>query len=366
MTLFFANFLLILFAAALRPQAGLGRRKWNVQAVYLCLVIGYLALLSALRAVSVGTDTATYCRLYRKIARISSLDRLWKRSFGYEPGYQLFVFLLTRVSPDPQLLLVVYSFVCFLILGRFFYRHSVSPWFSTLLFFCLMLFDFYLSGIRQTMAISLLLLAYDCLAERKAIRFFLLVALAGTFHNSALLFLLAYPLMLCRSDRLCVLTLLAAAIAVAAFWGPVLRLILHFFPKYRYYLGDSAFGTSGRTAILSKMAVYLAVLIFGLLFRKTVSAGENCPDRSLDFRLVCLLAALSLVALRANVLSRFFRIFEPYVCLYLPEVLDRKGGRDRVLTTAVCVLCFLIYAATIQFLRTPAWQQTYPYAFFWN
>ena len=64
---------------------------------------------------------------------------------------------------------------------------------SVLLFYLLMLFDFFLSGMRQMLAIAILLFAYDKLREKKPIPFLLLVLLAVTVHSSAVLFLLLYP-----------------------------------------------------------------------------------------------------------------------------------------------------------------------------
>ena len=142
-----------------------------------------------------------------------------------------------------------------------------------------------------------------------------------------------------------------------------LRVMLLLFPKYSYYSGDEAFSSSGNLAVLSKLAVYALVLLFGVLF-----GGKQTPEKGdvINFRSVCLLMVVCIVALRANVVSRLFRNIEPILCLYLPNLLAEKEEKEKRAGWILCVICFIAYATVIQLLRTPAWQRTYPYLFFWS
>ena len=105
------------------------------------------------------------------------------------------------------------------------------------------------------------------------------------------------------------------------------------------------------------------VLMFGVLF-----GGKQTPEKGdvINFRSVCLLMVVCIVALRANVVSRLFRNIEPILCLYLPNLLAEKEEKEKRAGWILCVICFIAYATVIQLLRTPAWQRTYPYLFFWS
>lgn len=362
MILFFVNIGVLLLLAALCPRPQLGRYRIDAQKLYVVLAMGYLMLLAALRSPVVGTDTLSYCRYFRSAASCDSLHRAWS-VLRLEKGYVTFLYLLTRITANEQWLLVVSSVFSFYSFGRFISRYSRMPWMSVLLFYLLMLFDFFLSGMRQMLAIAILLFAYDKLREKKPIPFLLLVLLAVTVHSSAVLFLLLYPICHAKNQRRCLTVVFALAILVAVCWHPLLRVMLLLFPKYSYYSGDEAFSSSGNLAVLSKLAVYALVLLFGVLF-----GGKQTPEKGdvINFRSVCLLMVVCIVALRANVVSRLFRNIEPILCLYLPNLLAEKEEKEKRAGWILCVICFIAYATVIQLLRTPAWQRTYPYLFFWS
>lgn len=366
MYMFFINVAVILGLVIVCPVSAFGLQKNKRLNRYLLLVFSYLCILALMRSFSVGTDTASYCRQFLIASQTKSLSACFHR-IPLEKGYLTMLYLLSRISSSPRILLVVSGLVMFVSMGRFLMKYSKMPWMSTFLFFTLMLYDFFLSGLRQALAISILLFAYDCVLEKKPIRFILLVLLASQFHLSACIFFIVYPISKIKSNRNYVISILAIGAGLTVFWEFLLPLLLQIFPKYRYYLGDSEFSSGGRLAVLLKLAVYLTILAAGQLLKEKEDAAPRTPAETMEYRIVWILGIVCCAAVSAAGVSRFLRYFEPFICLYLPNTLMmRKTEENRKYGTALCVALFFCYDLVIQLLRTPEWQQTYPFLFFWQ
>lgn len=105
----------------------------------------------------------------------------WLMKLGYDwtdGDYQLFISLIC-----------LFNMVIF---ARFVFRYSPSPVQSLLLYFGLLFYTFNFSALKQSIAMTFILLAADAVIDRKLIRFLILTALASMFHFPALVILPAY------------------------------------------------------------------------------------------------------------------------------------------------------------------------------
>ena len=119
----------------------------------------------ALRKYTVGTDTATYYRMYQNIARSSSLTQALKVS--KIPSAIVYVgmhYFITRVIYFPQLGIFVNSSCnCGGILSVYKKENRRITFLSCVLFIGLTLFYESMNGTRQFMAISLAINAFAIL-----------------------------------------------------------------------------------------------------------------------------------------------------------------------------------------------------------
>lgn len=88
--------------------------------------------------------------------------------------------------------MIITAFFTTISIGRFIYKAAKDPALALLFFITLGLFQFSLSGIRQTIAISITLWLFPLIRQRKFIKFILGVYLASLFHKSAYFFIPAY------------------------------------------------------------------------------------------------------------------------------------------------------------------------------
>jgi len=146
----------------------------------------FLLLLLAGTRVSTGNDWLPYHDYF------TSLSFLGDKSEDFEIGYRLFAYLAKISGLNYQAFIFTSSF---LYLGIFFlvFSKQRAPITLALLFFCTYLLG-WMGTARQVIAIAFTVLAGQFLLEGHRFRFIAMVILAGFFHQTALIFFLAWYL----------------------------------------------------------------------------------------------------------------------------------------------------------------------------
>lgn len=145
-----------------------------------------LLLLLAGTRVSTGNDWGPYSDYY------ATLFALGDKSEDFEIGYRLFAYLAKLSGLNYQAFVFISSL---LYLSIFFlvFREQRGTNILILLFFCTYLLG-WMGTARQVIAIALTVLAGQSLLDGHKRRFVALVLLAGSFHFTAVIFLLAWYL----------------------------------------------------------------------------------------------------------------------------------------------------------------------------
>lgn len=146
----------------------------------------YLALammigLAALRN-NVGTDWDAYLNFYRNTEESARL----------EPGYSLFNDFFSHLGIHYNAFLLALNVVCVGLIASFFKQSRAFCAAAILTFYSDLFLYFNLSGMRQAIAIAITCFSLRYAIEKKAIPFFSLVAMAATFHMSAVVFAASY------------------------------------------------------------------------------------------------------------------------------------------------------------------------------
>ena len=331
---------------------------------YIFVVSTILFVLMAFRGTYMGNDTKTYITIFNKIAVYSNpFDYI--RSSGMESGYLLYCWVLSRISRDARILFVVTAAVVMGSVGRFAYKYVDNVGMFYCLFVGMLQFDFFLSIMRQSVAVAILLYAVDYLQERRLIPYYVLSLLAVSFHNSSILFLLIYPLFSAKSLKkehglLSNMIMFSAAFVGGFFFDPIFKLVLRWFPKYSYYIGSARVDGEPRLAIFLKLLVFFLLLVVARVVRKIPARN---PKREKAERQMALLNLLVIVvASNATVLMRFSSLFALYTNAHYSNSVGRMRPRspDKIWLTTLTLLAFYVYGLVLVVLKTPEWQTTYP------
>lgn len=161
---------------------------------YVCLGI-ILFLIAALRRYDVGYDTNTYRGHFERIGSYS-----WEtvmQLYIKEPGFYILAKLISILTDNARWLLAIISAIYATSICVFLRRYSARADISVAVLVAFQFYAFSLSGLRQTIAFSVVLLAIHFAINRKILKYFLCILIAYLFHNSAIcaipIYLLARP-----------------------------------------------------------------------------------------------------------------------------------------------------------------------------
>ena len=155
----------------------------------------YCALLISLGDMIGGYDRYIYGEMFDSIADATDSGRDYSRLLflvnGREYGYFLWEILVSQLTANRYIFILFSSLLMYFLYYKAF-RKYISDYPLASIIFLGLFFYFSITYMRQALAVGIAWQGIKYLYERKAIKFFLIVALAYSFHNSALVFAVAY------------------------------------------------------------------------------------------------------------------------------------------------------------------------------
>lgn len=146
-----------------------------------------MTLFYGLRGQNVGSDTISYITMF-KVDGAQPLSNLWDYMWEKKsPAFVLCEWLFYQILPFPQLWLIATSAFFFFTFSKFVEKNSMDPYFSYFIFFTIF-GTFPMTGVRQSCAMAVLMIAFEQMKKKKLIKYLLLMGLAYLFHKSAIVF----------------------------------------------------------------------------------------------------------------------------------------------------------------------------------
>lgn len=342
-----AGFILFLFATAVYIDGSvvvgdlpeIGTKEIDVvrrRKIYLICTCVIFYILLAFRDITVGVDTRAYCKSFEKIRELKFGER--------EYGYTLLTYFISLVSHHHRVFLMVTSLffpICFYHYLKEEKGTCFSVFLSLIIVMAIEVFVFAFAGIRQTIALSLIMLSYKYLLKGKVVQCSLLILLASTFHLSALIFLIAYPF---RKMKLSLWHILIfAAVFIIGNFAP--QTVIDFIGET--FFGDSygQYGTQYESSISYTMLLLQSgLLMISVFYYKAIKKdSENVVLFNTAFLMLCFQVLTPIIA-------EFFRVayyFSIALCLLIPRTIVKipdTGSRNLVVYGAVGVMAlYLIF-----------------------
>ncbi|MBQ8880919.1 MAG: EpsG family protein [Oscillospiraceae bacterium] len=311
------------------------------KARYLMLCCAELVAVAALRGITVGADTRRYLEALEHYSKLPKKEVLFAKlvwPFDFEQGYFLLLKLCALINmPQPVFLLLV-ALVIYIPTFYTLYRYSKIPYISILAYVALGFLAYSLDIVRQMMALSIVLCGLRFIERKQLGWYLLLVALAATFHTTALIAVLLYfPANF--SVKKYAKWIIPLELVCLFAGRPIVSLAAKLLPQYAHYFGGR-FDVQGGTYL---MIILLNVLLFAMLYLNHKGFTHN--------RVVIAALALAVVvqavgysmALFGRVVTyfSFFAIFAfseiAYVMLHKPELYGQVWG-DALTAKDWCIL----------------------------
>lgn len=355
--------LMAFFMGAFHPMENAKKKR------YLFLALFPLVAMTMFHSENIGNDTRAYTDLFEDVKEMTLKMALSNGRF--EKGYMLFTYVLTRLFSSRQCVLIAEGAIVYLSLSRWLNKWCKAPGLFVCLIVEMLEIDGWMSAARQSLAVAVLLFAYDALVEKKLLRFFILVILAAQFHAVAYVFLLAWPMLWWvdeyrknslekkwQFEKL----MAVCVVGIALLTWPMINLLLKIFPKYQYYMSGVYMDGQARLAIVLKIIVYaLMLMVPRWIKNQKWEAGQSVVELSL-YRMALVNIVILIAANQATILTRFSGIFSVYAVAEFSEQASKlKRGKNRKIVTVAALILFALYGVIITIYRTPEWQTTYPF-----
>ena len=255
-------FTILFLIGTLNYEGGNVVRKNPRYLAVLCLL---LTLMSGLQY-RMGADVISYMKEYT----LYNVDYSWEYLSGFDirqPLWVLLNVLCKTITEDFLLLKIIQAIFVNIVFFRFYNKYSATPFLSTFLYFIILFLPLNFNELRQSVAISVFLLAYDFLIREKYLKYYLLVIVAYLFHESAMIvavFPLAKFFSLKEKTLLRIYFLLVLGVIIAfSFKDSILSLMLGLLLS----TGDSGLITIGERYFDSSLFGGFEMTIFGMIER---------------------------------------------------------------------------------------------------
>lgn len=333
----------------------------KIRIAYVIVVSFILILQSGLRNWAVGPDTYAYYMWFEDI-KYEEWDFLfgkflmfYQKGIGKDPGYEITVKFFQIFSGDYQVYLFLIAILWFSSLGFFLIKFTTNfkQLIPAYIFYLVMFFSFYsITGIRQTIAMSLCVFSLYWIDKRKFLPVFLLILLASTLHKSSLIFILAYFIYPLKHTKL----IYIASFLVFPIIFSLKNVIFNFLISSSGYELYDEFEGAG-TYVFSSLLMLLGFFVL-LQNKDLLKINEKTQGILNIFAMAIILTPLTFVNPNAMRIVMYFSFFIVIIIPYLIESYNYKGLQVRKIVSLLVYILLIIL-----FIRT---NSSFEYKFFWQ
>lgn len=335
--------------------------KEDTKALFISFFL--LTLVAALRHYEIGADTYQFYRKYSEIG----MDISWDYTkFRFEPGF----FYLCKISyifiKDAQALIVITS--CFINYSvyRFIKLNSKDYCFSTIMYIFANIFFSYMNIMRQAMALSVCLFAYEYLKRKEYAKYFVLIGIACLFHTVAIANLILWAFGVLPHNKMTYRIAVGAALLSFVFYSQFFS-ILSFGLGYESYYQTSFIESNYLGALLEASQ---ALLVIGGIVVFSMQRSKEYKNEEINLLIIAGIIYIwfSFLTIRMIVFNRISGLFSIYFIILLPNILEfvkSRNIKDYTLLKNASIFIYFVSFITISLLR-PEWNRVIPYKFFWD
>ena len=317
----------------------------------------FLFAISALRAKDYG-DLIYYERKYNSLplTAYSELFDSWQNDELKDFGFYAFAKFFADLGVSAEIWMVIIGAIFCALFAYFIYKQSFDPFISVVILLTLF-YTFTFTGLRQTMAVSVIFLSYKFISEKKPIWFFVTVGIASLFHSSAMIFLPAYLIAKLKVGWKNVIAV-AVSLGISLFAPGFFRSLVE---NLSWNESLQLYADSDATLTWSGYIIQLFIFIFCFVFRNYIDKTNEQAVGILDNFINLITVGLCFQSF-AVVIAEMFRMSYYYsicstiaipVLLYLQK--DKKNNRILYFPVLISFIAYMLFI-----------QAYFEYTYFWS
>lgn len=241
-----------------------GSKPGNIKYVLLMCILMFCVM--GLRdCYTIGIDsTTTYYKSFNMVGTQEWKEIIGKgeKDLNIATSY-LFKLIYILFDGNYQWVIIILAAFEMLVLAHFLRRYSTNPILSILCYFGLLFYTFMFSALKQSIAMAIILLAFDALTTQRPVRFFALVVIASQFHFPALIFAFAYPISKMNLDKTYWIALAGMLFITFLFRNVIVGMMTDVYENNIY--------DSNMRFLANKVLVMLGIVALGCFLRPPIS-----------------------------------------------------------------------------------------------
>lgn len=332
-----------------------GKNKNEKKRKRYCFIIGILLfLVAAIRGISVGSDVGQYRRIFELCKQLSWGD-LFSRYIN-EPGFYILCKSVGLITNDFQILLAIVGAIYAVAISVFIFKNSYNCMISFLMLIPFQFYSFSLSGLRQTVALSVVLAGFSYVKQRKLVKYLISILIAFVFHNTAILGVFIFFLYQVNPTKRVRVFFFFMVLVFFWFKRQIIEFGLSLSEKYTY-LGVSSSGVGTAATLILYVAILALYVMFGE--NKNIPAGE----KSYETIMMAGILFQILVPYQPTIfrLAMYFQMFN---VLAVPVIVSSKSLTIESRRIAISLFILLMFVMYYGFTYYSA--DVNPYMFFWQ
>nr|WP_199161601.1 EpsG family protein [Elizabethkingia sp. ASV34] len=340
------------------------RNTYKRKKQYVGIVSILLILQSALRNLAVGDDTYGYYTAfiaannkYTYSEVFSNFLNYYNGSIGSDFGY-IFMekFFSDILGGNFRIFLFLVAILFFISLGKFILNNTrkLSDIVVAYTIYSALYFSFYsITGIRQTIAMAIVMFAIPYIKSKNIFKFLLLVFIAFTIHKSAIIFILFYAVNRFKrlGKYLFLFALFLFPIAMS-FKGQMLAV-------FQVIIGSDSYSEYEGAGTLTFTLLFLLVSI--LTYWKRNFFIQNNVNSSFFFSALALCLVLLPLSWINPSLIRIIMYFSIYLLVVIPEILNSFSPISVKLSKDLKIVSIILLV--ILYMKS---NSEFQYGYFWD
>ncbi len=309
-----------------------------------------VVLFLGLRSKYLGSsDSFNYYWVQEKAFMFNSWQSYFRPDY-VESGFQFLVYLISRVFGSAQWLFIITATIYVVSICYFIYHNSDDLPLSMVMYITLGLLQFHMQGMRQAIAMSICLLAYEQAKRQHLVKFVLLCFFATLFHQTAIVFFVVYIVSKLEFNRRNLILVLVICCIILLISPQLTNLANDIFER------DYTNIAHGGGYV--KLAIYLLTIGLTLILEKHLNEKKEITTLLYLSMLGFVFYLFRYFAANMGERISFYFVF-PQIAL-LPRVLYRFTASEKIyLRLLVIILC------SVLFLYNLSGNNFFPYKFFW-
>ena len=330
--------LIILFFHQQLKSKPLALRK-KKENTYVFIICAILVLLAAFRSDEVGADTEGYRLQYLNMGSYYTFQDLVDRFTYFYLGYYIPCKIFYQLGLPVQVWFGFVEAIYVFSMVRLINKFSEDKIFSLMVFVTIGLFTFSMAGLKQTFAMALMMFSFLFFVEKKYWISGIIIFLVYYTHQSALVFLAAFPMYYLRNTKWLIPLSILAGLLVFFNGYYFMELMVDVLDneKWEGYLVKESNYTYVTFIFYS---VITAIAAFN--FTRYNKAEPNYSKLMLAFSVLG--CGLQLLAGISPSLFRLAFLYTPFMMILLPNTAAYSRNRsDLTLIIMGCIIFYFLY-----------------------